>query len=86
MEHNETLLVLKWALGVLTPVVGALCSAVVVLYKRLKEMTREMIQNERECSEEKEKIREAWMKDIRKMNEKHVEMLSTLSGLFEEGT
>lgn len=70
---DELVTALKWIVGILTPVVGGLCVAVVTLWVALRSKSKEYADLIREKDMELSAARQKHLDDVKEMNGKYHE-------------
>lgn len=63
-EVEQVLAIVKWVVGLMLPVLGALCATVAVLWKRLGEKTLR-------CEEDKDRLQREWREQLERLGQEH---------------
>lgn len=70
MEDQVPWTLIKWAVP---PVIGGLCTAIVVLWFKLAEKSKEYAKIYRQLEDEKDRIQREWREDVKRMSSEHRE-------------
>ena len=63
-DVQQVLTIIKWVVGLMVPVLTALCTTVVVLWKKLGEKSRK-------CDEDKDRLQKEWRDQIQAIAREH---------------